>query len=392
MSNDKGRIRLKVRGKDLASQSIALPFDWSPDQVADALLLINRSYVAWRDGRVTLQAAVKEAMGCSDKQAHLTAKDWQSIATSFRGSLQNGRNEIKDSTWRDNYAPYLNEALRLLRMQGGPADGYELLKRTLEKWKGKPSSRAACCLALRNLMDYAVARHGMPPTWRIERSSIQELRGRSAERRTKATLTDQELLDLIAAIDDRNRGWSNALRILTLYGLRPTELQWITPRRTESGMLGMWCAYRKVSGANKTEPRWLQSLPLEDRMGELVSWNLAGAMEAGLLELPAGRDGQQRKLNGHYIQQFLVRQPEWKALQSKYANKGLWLRAYSFRDSYSVRAHRMGIETAQICRAMGHGLQAHSRAYESATDATTAQAFSKAITQKHLTRKEHEAK
>lgn len=375
VSPDKGRVRLKVRGRDLPSQSASLPFDWAPDQVADALLLVNRTYVAWKGGQVTLQAALKEALGDSDKQAHRVLKGWPAIVESFRESLQHGRNEILDKTWEANYQPYLYEALRLLRQPGPPADGYELLKRTLERWKGKPASRFACCLALRNFTDHAVARHSMPASWRIDQTSIQELRGRAPEKRTKATLTDLELLELIAAIDARNPRWANVLRLLTQYGLRPCELQCIAARETDSGEIGMWCAYRKVSGPNKTEPRWLQALPLEDSTGQMISWDLAAAMDAGRLQLPVGRDGTERELDGHYVQQFLVRQPEWKALQQKYARKGLWLRAYSFRDSFSVRAHRMGIETAQICRAMGHGLQAHSRAYESATDATTAAAF-----------------
>lgn len=382
VSNDKGRMRLKVRGKAVPSQSAALPYEWSPDQVADALLLINRTYVAWQGGELSLQAALKQATGLSDKHAARATSSWSDIAKGFRDTLQNGRNQILDSTWRDNYQPYINEALRLLKGSSPPKDGYTVLKKTLEKWTGKPSSRFACCLALRNFMEHAVARHGMPAGWRIDQTSIQELRGRPAKKRTKATLTDTELLDLIDAVDKRNKGWANVLRLLAQYGLRPTELQHITARRDENNKVGMWCSYRKTSGAHRTEPRWLRPLPLENRRGELVDWNLAGAMEAGLLSLPTGKDGKPRRLNGHYVQQFLTNQPEWKALQATYEQQGLWLRTYSFRDSFSVRAHRMGIETAQICRAMGHGLQAHSRAYESATDATTAAAFMKAAQNK----------
>ncbi|MFQ6538749.1 MULTISPECIES: hypothetical protein [Aphanothece] len=351
--------------------------------MADALLLVNRTYVAWKLGEVTLQAALREALGASDKQSHRVLKSWPGIVDSFRESLQQGRNQILTKTWKANYEPYLLEALRLLRQPAPPADGYELLKRTLERWKAKPASRFACCLALRNWLDHAVARHGMPPSWRIDQTTIQELRGRPPEKRTKATLTDVELLDLIAAIEARNPRWANVLRLLTQYGLRPCELQCLTPRYSDNGEVGLWCSYRKVSGPNKTEPRWLQPLPLENANGGLVAWELAEAMDVGRLPLPVGQDGLERKLDGHFVQQFLVRQPEWKALQQKYSRKGLWLRAYSFRDTYSVRAHRMSVETAQICRAMGHGLQAHSRAYETATDRTTAAAFSALKRRKH---------
>ena len=54
--------------------------------------------------------------------------------------------------------------------------------------------------------------------------SIKELKRRPALKRTKATLDDQEPLDLIDAIETRNAGRANGLRVLTLYGLRPVLL------------------------------------------------------------------------------------------------------------------------------------------------------------------------
>ncbi len=228
-------------------------------------------------------------------------------------------------------------------------------------------------------MDHGVSRHNMPPSWRISKTSISELRGRPAEKKTKATLTDLEALNLIEAISRKNIGWGNVIRLMVLYGLRPVELQYISPRRTDQDDLGLWCSYRKVSGPNKCDPRWLLPLPLENGEGSKVSWNLCAALEVGLLELPVGRNGEFRKLNGRYVLNYLSKQAEWQVLKAQYEKKGMWLRIYSFRDGFSVRAHRLGIETAQICRAMGHGLAAHSRAYESATDATTREAFHRAI-------------
>ena len=379
VGNNSGKVRLKIRAKDLRTDSANLPFPWTAEAVGDALLLINRIYPLWMKGDVSLKQAIAEVTDTSDKLKPSVNKGWPSIVESFRESLQEGRNQILDSTYRDNYEPYFNEALKALRSRSSPADGHELLKQTLKRWAGKPSSRAACCLALRNLMDHAVSRHQMPASWRISQTSIKELRGRPAEKKTKATLTDAEVLRLIEAIDARNNAWGNVFRLMVLFGLRPVELQYLAPRRTEAGDLGLWCSYRKISGPNRCDPRWLLPLPLEKPSGEQVSWNLCQAMDAGLLELPVGRDGDLRKLNGRYVLNHLNRQPEWLELKQQYEAKGMWLRPYSFRDVYSVRAHRYGIETAQICRAMGHGLAAHSRAYESATDATTRAAFEAAI-------------
>ena len=115
------------------------------------------------------------------------------------------------------------------------------------------------------------------------------------------------------------------------------------------------------------------SSPLLDSQGVKVEWNLISSYP--LLELPLGKDGNRRKLNGHYVVVFLKTLPEWIKLKKEYEQRGEWLRPYTFRDTYSVRCHRLRFETAQICRAMGHGLAAHSRAYRSATDQTMFEAF-----------------
>ena len=134
-------------------------------------------------GDVSLKQAIAEVTGTSDTLKPTASNGWPSIVESFRETLQEGRNQILDSTYRDNYEPYFNEALKALRSRSSPADGHELLKQTLKRWAGKPSSRTACCLALRNLMDHAVSRHQMPASWRISQTSIKELRGRPAEKR-----------------------------------------------------------------------------------------------------------------------------------------------------------------------------------------------------------------
>jgi len=254
-----------------------------------------------------LRGALATILGLIDTMA--PTADWEAITNSLRDALQNGRNEILEQTWKSNYAPYIDEAVRLLTGSKPPADGHELLLRSLIRWSGKPPSRAACCIALRNLTDHAVARHHQPSCWRISNASIKELRGRPAAKRTKATLEDQELLDLIDAIEARNPGWANVLRLLTQYGLRPMELQHLTVKTDEAGIKRLWCSYRKACGAQRTEPRWLMACPLKDRLDSLVEWNLPGALAACLLKLPTSSDGSVATLNGHYLEQFLASVP-----------------------------------------------------------------------------------
>ena len=58
---------------------------------------------------------------------------WAETVESFRDSVMTGRNQIRAETWRDNYQPYLKEALRLLGSSNKPKDGFTLQKRTLQR-------------------------------------------------------------------------------------------------------------------------------------------------------------------------------------------------------------------------------------------------------------------
>jgi integrase len=373
----RGKVQLKVREPGAPIQSVVLPLAWSPANVNPALQLIGRIYKLVATGKQNVRGAVQVVTAVSDTMK--PALDWRMVANSLRASLMNGRNEIQPQTWKSNYQPYIEEALRALSSSNPPMDGHGLLQRTLERWKGRASSRGACCIAIRNLTEYAVARHRAPTCWTITPAMVKELRGKTAEKRTKAILCDDELIHLIRGIDRRNPGWANVIRILTLFGLRPIELQHLTPKSDSSGVLQMWCSYRKNCGGQLTAPRWLMPAPLRDQLGNVIEWNITGAMAARVLELPLRSDGQSRVLNGHYVEAFLRRQPEWIALKANCQARGEWLRPYVFRDSYSLRCHRHGIEIGAVAAAMGHSVAVHSSSYRWASQQTTPAAFERAF-------------
>lgn len=358
-------------------QSVVLPLSWEPSSTDKALLLISRIAVLVMSGKQdSLKGALSVARGESTTMRQPV--DWRAVAGDFQKTLMSGSNQIRAETWKANYARYIEEARRLI--EGGKAtDGYDLLKLTLERWDGKPSSRAACCIALRNFTDYAIARHNAATCWRIDDPSIKELRGRGGKRRVKATLDDRELLWLICEVSSRNPSWANVLRLLSLFGLRPVELQYLQPKIDKDGRPGVWCGYTKNCGGALTDARWLKPCWLLDEGGHPVRWSLIEDLHSGKLDLPKSRSGGPRKLNGHYVEQFLSRQPEWKELGEKCEARGEWLRGYSFRDSYSLRCHRQKIEVGSVARAMGHSLEVHARSYRWSSDEQTAAAFDAAF-------------
>lgn len=374
-----GRVGLRWRPlDDRRPQSVVLPIEWTKNNQNRASILVNKiAQLILSGDHDSLKGALAEAQASSSSMRK--SIDWSTVAESLRHSLINGRNEIRLQTWKDNYQPYIDEAVRLLSTNKSISDGHNLLQAVLTKWSGRPASRAACCIALRNFTEHAIARHNAANCWKIDAASIRELKGKAPKSRTKATLNDSELLCLIDGVERRNPRWANVLRLLTLYGLRPVELQHLTARPRENSQIGLWCSYHKNCGGTLTDARWLEPCPLTNKTGKTQEWNLAGAMAANLLELPLGRDGKTRLLNGHYCEQFLNRQPEWVELKKHCEKRGEWLRVYTFRDSYSLRCHRHGIEIGAVAHAMGHSVAVHSSHYRWASTATTTAAFEKAF-------------
>jgi integrase len=104
-------------------------------------------------------------------------------------------------------------------------------------------------------------------------------------------------------------------------------------------------------------------------------WNLMLRWQAGLIELPPLSSGNGA---GDGMRTYLQRQPGWKALRAEMAAKGENAVPYSFRHSYSLRCHRLGIDAGSAASSMGHSLEVHLRSYPWASEAGTASAFARA--------------
>jgi len=119
-------------------------------------------------------------------------------------------------------------------------------------------------------------------------------------------------------------------------------------------------------------------LPLVDRAGSCVEWDLVEQIAHGQLQLPINRQGEPVKINGASIGKFLRNQPEWQAIVQKKALQAEHLKPYAFRDSYSVRGHAYGISDQHLSPAMGHSVAVHNRSYLRATYKTMMDAFARA--------------
>ena len=361
----RGKVFLSVRsGKGgTTASTVSLPIAWAADTVPEAVQLITELHQLVGSGH-DLRDALERVQAPAKAIKPSSPSHWPELVEKFQADRE-VLAPISAVTWERNYQPFLNRIIDLMAAASPPANARALAIRLIEPWAEMPNNRAKAVGCLRLFLEFSVEECGLPPeSWTLTDRAAKQLRGVKAERRTVATLSDAEilhLLDSLADTDAANR-WRNALELMALYGLRPEELNHLVVKQhPTTKQPALFCTYRKACGSSRTDTRWLMPLPLTDAFGEQVDWNLAGAMAIGQLPLPALSDK-------YAVRTFLERQPFWHELKAKYDETGEWLRPYSFRNAYSLRAHRLGHRNDVICLAMGHSLSTHESSYEWARD------------------------
>jgi integrase len=336
-----------------------LPIAWAADTVPEAVALITRLHHLVEDG-VDLADALDREFGSVPAAAPTSSTQWPWLLERFHDDLKL-TNGTKPVTWKDNYLPFLEYGVDLMGGAKSPSNARELVSEVVKRWAENARSRQKAVAAWKAFLSFAVEVHNIPAqSWTLTDRAAKQLRGQAPKKRTVACITDVEILDLLDSFPETAAGdrWRNAVKLMALYGLRPEELHHlVVAEHPTTKQPALKCTYLKAAQKNAEPSRWLMPLPLTDSTGELVEWNLAGAMAIGQLSLPPLSDKYAPRT-------FLMRQSKWIELMDKYETVGEWVRPYSFRNSYSVRAHNTGHLNSVVCTAMGHSLAVHSTSYE----------------------------
>ncbi len=369
---DYGKVRLTVRSKGQRSESVTLPFPWAKSSMGDAYTRLRNIYVHWSEGHA-LRVAADLAAG----QAPSTVLNWTMAAERFEEQKRSHGNHIKESTWRHSYEPVVAMAVELLRGQRPPANPADLLDACIRDWEPGSRMRQIRAQSLAQFLTHCVQREGFPDHW-LPPSDLKRHVGRrdpSVNRIQKGDpfQSDGQILELLEALplDDAGRRWRDALRLLAELGLRPIELLHLQVRTDEkSGEPYWWCGYQKRSGGGDSSARRVFPLPLEGH-----DWQLLQLWQAGEIQLPPLRSGNGA---GDSLGTYLNRQAGWLKLRASMASEGRRLVPYSFRHTYSLRGHRLGIDPGAMAHSMGHSLEVHLRSYPWASASNTAAAFARA--------------
>ena len=271
----RGKVFLSVRSGagGTSASTMTLPIAWAADTVSEAVVLITELHKLV-DGGYDLRDALGRINQPAAAPRPTSPSRWPTLLEKFHADLKL-TSGLQASTWKDNYAPFLELAVELLGGTAAPVNARELLGQVVSRWEDKPRRREIAVTAVRKFLEFGVEVHGLPAeSWTMTARTAKEMKGKKAKRRTVATLTDLEILRLIDSLPDdvRCSRWKNALRLMALYGLRPEELNHVVSRENpNTGDPAVYCTYEKVCGSTKTDPRWLMPLPLKDHTGNW--WN-----------------------------------------------------------------------------------------------------------------------
>ena len=354
------KVRLEVRGVG----SVVLPFLWEKGTVGDVHQRVRNIY-----GLVQQGHDLKAAAAAADKRATTDLGiPWREAAKAYEDQKRFHGRRITAKTWRDGYGKYLEVALTLLEGSQPPMTCRELIRLVIESkenWLNGPSSRQDAVEALSSFAEHCIETLGLnPASWLITPQQRKTLKGPRRQSRDKAVLPAERIVELVARLEEErrseNRLWAKRIRLMALYGLRPIELnhlQWKRHPGKEQPLL--WCSYEKVSGEYKTKPRWLLPCPITGT----EHWPEADIEDVGGIE------------NNSALTQFLSRKAYWRQWKEEAEARNEWLRAYTFRDSYSFRSHELRRPVNQICLAMGHSLKTHVDFYVWAKDSVVLDAL-----------------
>ena len=367
----RGKMRLKWRYvKGRKDQTVMLNFLWESGARKAATTRIGNIFNLTLEGHDSSTAA-KIAEGKAPKINY----QWSKSLSRFKTWKTKHDTNISEATWDHDYRKVLSMAVDLLEGKDSPTNAADLIDLCVRKWEPGSATRKRRAGNLCQFLTYCVERENAPIAWQPPTNKKIHVGRKPADAKTqkKDPITDKEIIDLIEAISatPAGRRWADVLRFWAVYGLRPVEIKHLHIKTdNETGEPYLWCSYQKRSGGGVSPARRLMPLLLEGH-----NWNLLPRLQAGLIEFPS-----MTSKNGvaEVARKYLERRAAWNSLVEKVKARDEQLGTYSFRHSYSVRGHRLGIDSGSMAKAMGHSEEVHGREYPWATKESMISAFQRA--------------
>ncbi len=375
------KYRKAEGAKVISQETVMLKFEWIKSNEDDIYTRFRNISKLMGESGHNLKTAAVIAEGNAPKEG----KDWNNILVSFEDQKTNFGNAITEKTWKKDYKSCVM-AVEVMGQKNPPTNAADLIDVCLKDFDAGSRTRQIRARALSQFLTYAVTRENLPDTWLPPKDLKQHIgRAKKGELKTQKGdpfSEDTQILDLLASLPtnaefkrdaESATRWFNALCMMSELGLRPNEVgKMVVKKDPATKEYYWWCTYEKKAGGGTTKPRKVEPLPLIDRDGKEVQWNLLERFRSNLLPLP-------EKMDGESCKDYLSRREGWKDLKEMMLKKeGANIVPYSFRHYYSLRGHIAGIDSGSMAKSMGHSIEAHHRNYPYSSEASTTNAFKRA--------------
>jgi len=358
VTNSRGRVRLQYRPAGLSAESTQLPYRWEQGDWSDVALRVRKIAIAVNQGTPFSEACIDVEAASSKHE-----ENWDEALASYQQEPQIKR--LNPETWKEKHLKAITAAMALLKRKRRPQDGTALMKSVLTKWDATPVMHGHMRRGLTRFLEYAVRDLGFNAKWRPEYIPTPA----SNDKRKGYPLTDAQILRLIDSLPDTavGRRYRFAFQLMATYGLRPADLHFL---HTRNGGKELWSDYRKSKGGTKgdrTEPRRLYALSVQDIDGTPQSWNLVQRVHLGEELPPLGEIRE----TGQRLYIYLKDKPVWQSIRAEAEAERQQATAYSFRHRYAYIAHSRPTSDGrmrgpkQCADAMGHSLEVHQKHYAS---------------------------
>lgn len=358
-----GRIFLTVQHADGQRSTLQTSLPWAKTSQPALIKVAADLKIRMTEHRLGLRQAY-ELITQNEKITTSNGQDWPATIDKFKAEKV-GSGEISERTWHRNYRLVMEKALfELTSGSPRPSTALELMERLRDNHGGEPGStgRRLRMQYTAQLLKYAVNKLGAEQRWLPPADLSSYIGIKQAGHELTTYISDEQICRLLAALKDRNKQWFNAVAIVTCFGLRGVELNYL-----EANGETMHCSFSKRTAKKPqgTKPRNILGLSPEG-MPSLAKDMLALYAEHGKQCLP---EACRTDRAGDRLHQYLERLPIWQELVKEVAalptngSTGNNLRVYSLRHAYAARAEEVGIPDRRAALYMGHSLSVHHSHY-----------------------------
>ncbi len=225
----------------------------------------------------------------------------------------------------------------------------------LNQWEQGTRLRQISRRSLKGFLNWPLLR-GKSPAAFAPPANILEIK---KPKRIGFDLTDSQILRLLDDVSDER--WKFAIQLSAVYGLRPEELRHLRIKEGSEGK-ELWTIYQKSMGGSKgdkTKPRRLHPLLIEDMNGNTIDWKLQQKLEIDESLPPLDSKGK----GDEALRNHLRRKKVWNVLCKQAEMIGEVLVPYTFRHRYAKASHAAGIHLTNIASAMSHTTEVHHQSY-----------------------------